>query len=337
MLKRSAATFLLAAWVALAAGCEYLNRKVAVNHYVQGQLLIDKGDLDAALAELERSIQADPNLAVAHASIGDIHRRRGDHEAAVNAYETSCQANPYAFRPHYNLGVTYQLLAEAAKTVDKAQGYLREAIRVYLRAVTLRPEDFDAVLNLSVCYFQLGKMGLAEEYCKTAIQLKPDGPHAYSNLGIIYDALGRDEDAVIAYKNSLERDMHQSVILVNLGCTYVRQGRLKLAIKIFEMASKEAPDDSLPWVQMGSCHYHLKDYDQSLECYRKAADLNAKNPDAHRGLGIVYMSQYLLDQTKTQLRDKALQEWNASLELLPAQKDLMALVQKYTPKPTGPS
>jgi len=40
----------------------------------------------------------------------------------------------------------------------------------------------------------------------------------------------------------------------------------------------------------------------------------------------------VLNQSKTDLRSRALDSWNASLEIDPNQKDLIRLIRKYTPK-----
>ena len=48
------------------------------------------------------------------------------------------------------------------------------------------------------------------------------------------------------------------------------------------------------------------------------------------------MTMYLLDKSQTDLRDRALAEWNASLEINPAQPKLTELVTKYTPTVAAP-
>ena len=67
-----------------------------------------------------------------------------------------------------------------------------------------------------------------------------------------------------------------------------------------------------------------------------AAALDAGSATAYRGIGVVCMSQYVLDRSKIDLLDKALEAWNASLEIQSDQEDLRRLVQKYTPKYTAP-
>ncbi len=328
----------IAAAVVLLAGCEAPpNKQAAISYYVRGKLLMEDGDLDAALVELANAIKNDPSLSIAHATIGDIHRGQANWHLAQRSYEVACQTNPYAFKPHYNLALTYQMLARAAKVAQQIQQFLRLAARIYLRAIALEPADFDSNLNLSACYFQLGKYDLAEQHCQAAIAVRPDQPHAYSNLGIICDSQNRLYDAIRAYKASLEIDTHQPKLLVNLGSTYMRQNRLKQAIHAFQLAANEDTEDVAPWEQLGSCYYRLGQYDKAVEAYQRAISLSTDSATAQRGLGVVYMTRFVLDQTRRyELRDKALTAWHASLELKPDQEDLRRLLERYTPKSSEP-
>ncbi|MFB3894087.1 MAG: tetratricopeptide repeat protein [Phycisphaerae bacterium] len=324
-----------AAWT---GGCqqEPSSSTKAIDYYVNAQMHADKEDYETALAELRRAINADPSMSVAYTAAGDIYRKQGDYEMAKRNYESAVKANPYAFKPHYNLGVVYQALSEAAKTVDAVQEYLTKAVKVYLRALTIKSNDFDANLNLSVCYFELGKDNLAEQYCKTAIELDPRNAAARSNLGLIYDFQGQYSKAIAAYNDSLELDSHQPRILLNLGSTYMRQQRWARAIHAFELAAAEMPGDSAPFEQIGACRFQQNELDLSAQAYAKAVELNGKSAAAHRGLGIVLMTQFNQDRSKTDLRDKALEAWHRSLELRPTQDDLVKLIEKYQPKPKTP-
>ncbi|MHC4982888.1 MAG: tetratricopeptide repeat protein [Planctomycetota bacterium] len=331
-------------------GCaEAIREQAAIDHYVLGQLLADKGQYQAALEELALAVKNDPTLSAAYAASGDIYRRRGSHELARRSYEHACEANPYALRPHYNLGVTYQLLAEAASAFSQVQALLQKAVFIYIRAAELQPEDFDTHLNLSACYYQLGKYDLAEQYCKAATKVNPRSVEAWCNLGTIYDSQNRLYEAIRAYKNSLELNVHQPELLLNLASTYFRQGRMKAALGTYKLAAKEAPTNSAAWRHIGLCHYHLymelpandpqaaqQHMKESLEAYEKATQLDPRNAHAHRELGVVYMSQYVVDRSKTALRDKGLAAWHASLEIRPDQEDLRGLVEKYSPKIAKP-
>jgi tetratricopeptide (TPR) repeat protein len=339
---RLIACALLAAGGLAATGCQLdlftpIAKQQAIDRFVAGQLKADHGDLDAALKELAAAVRADPTLSIAHAAMGDIHRRRGDWQQAQQAYEQACDTNPYAFRPHYNLGVVYQHQAGVARTLEQAQKLLRYAIDVYLRATTLEPEDYDASLNLSACYFALGKHAQAGKYCKAAIALEPMNPVAHTNLGVIYESQNRFDEAVKSYKNSLERDVHQPRVLINLGNIYLRQDQPGAAFQSFQAATKADPNSSEAWHQLGNCHYQRKEYPQAQRALEKSVAKDPSNAAAHRAIGVVCMTQYLLDTKKAELREQALAAWTRSIEIQPGQDDLLRLVQKYTPKIAKPN
>jgi superkiller protein 3 len=310
--------------------------EMAIGHYVRSQALADKGDSDAALAELRDAVAADPSLAVAHSAAGDIYRKQGNNEQAAKCYESACKANPYAFSPHYKLGVTYQSLADLAKTADKVQYYLREAVQVYLRAITITADDFDANTNLAACYLQMGKYELAALYAKAAVRINPANPFAHSNLAIIYDCQNDLANAISQYNASLELDTNQPNVLMNKGSTYLRMGVVNLAIKDFELAAKLAPGDSTPYEQIGTCYCRLNNMNEAMAAYSKAVAINPKSAPGYRGLGVAYLTKFVEDNKKTDLRDKGLAAWIKSLEIQPDQQDLVKLLQKYTPKQSAP-
>ena len=81
----------------------------------------------------------------------------------------------------------------------------------------------------------------------------------------------------------------------------------------------------------------LRQYGDALAAFEKAAVADPASAAAYRGIGATCMGQYILDRTKVELRDKALDAWNRSLELQSDQKDLLRLVEKYRPKTAAPA
>lgn len=335
-----AATLAALVAAALSGGCGVMTREQldqeAVRHYVQAKLLMEAGDLESALAELVRTIEANPDLAVAHAAMGDIYRKKNDYLMAADAYECAVVANRFSFRNHYNCGFLHQVIADASKSLAEAESHLRRAVVLYLRAVMLKGDDYDATLNLGVCYFRLGEYEQAERHSKKARDLDDRRAHAYTNLGAIYDCQGKYYNAISMYRQSLERDGDQSAVLMNLAGVYVRQKKLKSAIRNYELAGEKSPDSAPPLERLAYCHFFMKQYGKAIEYYDAALIKDPKFADARRGLGVVYMTQYLMDRKNTDLRDRALVEWEASLEIDPNQPNLVKLVEKYAPQYVAP-
>jgi tetratricopeptide (TPR) repeat protein len=311
----------------------------AVEHYVEAKLHNQQGHSDQALASLRRAISADPRLAIAHETMGDIHRQREAYHLAARNYEQAVRINPYGFRNHYNLGVTYTFLADAAETVQQAREYVRKAVGVYLRAITIDEDDYDANLNLSACYYRLGRYEQAEHYCRQAVRIRPGSAAAYSNLGTIYDAQERPYKAVRAYKDAIERDPNMPRLRLNLGQTYLQQGTKKslaAAADLFAESARRNPDDATPREMLGLARFYLNDFDASQAAYEEAIDRDEKSAPAWRGLGAVLMRKYL--KTKdTKLRDRALDAWQRSLEIDDRQPRLRKLLQEFSPRIEGPA
>ena len=326
---------ILALIIALAAaGCHSdVPIHGAIDHYVSGRLLIDKGQFADGLEELTRAVKIDPELSVAHTAIGDIHHSRSKFERACRSYQAACRANRYSFDPHYKLGATYQ---ELSRLVTAARDrLLRLAVQAYLRAVELGSEDFNANLSLSTCYFELGKYDLAEQYCQAAIGIDGKSHQAYANLGAIHDSQNRLYPAIRAYMASLELNSRQPKLLLNLGSTYMRQKRYRSALETFRMAVEQAPGDADAWVQIGACQYRLRDFAKALQAYERALSLDAGSDSAYHGIGVVQLQMFLMDRTKTHLRDEGLQALSTSLKIKPNQKDVIRLLKTYTPRGGG--
>lgn len=336
----AAAGVLLAAAACLPVGCDWTPRRErARQHLNRGKLLVDQGQLRDALAELERAIDVAPDFEPPHTTLGDVHRRLGDHQRAVASYQTACRLAPYAFRPHYNLGVTYQLMAHAAPPGRKTRDLLAKAVHVYLRALAIRGDDFETHLNLGACYHQLGQSDLAEQYALAATRIQPHSPQAHANLGVIYAKMNRYHDAIKAYHRSLELDVEQPLLMLNLGHLYLHrrpQPMLRSALRAFELAAQRQPDNAVAWEHIALCRFRLGRHEDALKAYHRAAVLNNDSPTIHRAMGVVYMTLALLNPDHPFHRDQALSAWRRSLALNPNQPDLQRLVRKYSPPVTGP-
>ncbi len=306
-------------------------RAQAEVHFDRARFCMSDGDVQAAIDELHRAIAVDPKYVSAYTALGDLQRKRGDYPQAVESYETACRLDPYAFRPHYNLGVTYQALADLADGVQNIQTYLLKAVEVYIRALAIDAESFEARLNLGACYYRMGKYELAEQVTREALAMQPDSVRANNNLGLILETTGRDDQAILAYKASIEANPRQPSILLNLGLVYLRQGKLSSALATFKEASRLAPDSAEPWVQIGVCYFRMKQPDLAVRAFQNAIRRDPYHAGAYRGFGVVCMYQYVVDPRRTDLCDKALEAWRYSLRLEPGQEDLESLLRRYSP------
>ncbi len=118
------------------------------------------GDLDGALAVLQRAVAAAPTSAVAHSKLGIIYVHRKQWDAAASEFSKAIQLDPTYAPAYSNLGNVY-----------RERGQLDQAVAQYQKAVSMDPEYWVAHQNLGIVYKQQGRVGEAVREFKTATRL----------------------------------------------------------------------------------------------------------------------------------------------------------------------
>lgn len=304
----------------LVCGACGLNREIARMHLESGDAALAENQLEVALAEFRDAVRLDPELAEGHRKLGQTYKQAGQLEKAAESLENAVQLDPLDFSAMFDLGEVYRLLDD-----------LGRAIRAYALACKLQPRSFEPRFRLAAAYHQSGELDQAIEQYDEALKLNPSDAHAWSNLGAAHDASGAEYEAIRAYKRSLECSTSQPVVLVNLATVYINQERFSAARRTLEVALRMAPNLSVAHERVAYCHWREQEYDQALESYARAIELNEENARAHAGYGVVRMTQYLKDPQQLTYRDEAIEAWHRSLEIDPSQAKLRTLIEKYRP------
>jgi tetratricopeptide (TPR) repeat protein len=195
----------------------------------QAHYLIDKGKHDEALAVLDRLKRQATNVADLTAAIGDLCARLGEQALAINyllqAQKQAPDDVPLMARLANAYLVTGQLqpaeeiLSVAlARDPDNFEVIRSLAIFSSLRqdypsmrkwsekAVALRPNDVDSLINLSLILAAQGEPEMALEHALTARRLAVKDVRCYLNLSRVYVFLDRKDEAQRQLEKALEID-----------------------------------------------------------------------------------------------------------------------------------
>ena len=167
-------------------GAEMLYRKLLkavpddpdVLHFF-GVLLHQRGDSNAAVDLIEKSILLDPVPAGPYNNLGNVLLEMERFAEATDAFQKSIARQPWHADAHSNLG-----------TVLKAQGQFDKANEAYLRAIEIDPAHAEAHNNYGNLLSSQGKVKEAIVYYSRAITLVPHHPQARKLLGVAYYSLG---------------------------------------------------------------------------------------------------------------------------------------------------
>lgn len=82
----------------------------AIVHYNQGYAYYKKGEYDAAIEELNKSLEFDPDNENAFYGLGNCYYRKQLYERAIEAYKKAVAINEDFANAHYGLGTAYSAM-----------------------------------------------------------------------------------------------------------------------------------------------------------------------------------------------------------------------------------
>ena len=163
----------------------------------------------------------------------------------------------------------YVKLEEAEKLYELSN--YKKAIKLYEELIEICPKEFkitDLRNNLGMAYYNLA-MGV------------PDGDYD--------EAIELVKKAKTCFEHILETEPDDIDTLSFLG--FLVRGVLdkpQEAINIYKKLVKKEPDNSEHWVELGSCFKAVDNYENAIECYEKAIQLDSKT-EAWKRLGFLYL------------------------------------------------
>ncbi|MDP8236633.1 MAG: sulfatase-like hydrolase/transferase [Candidatus Erginobacter occultus] len=132
-------------------------------HYNLGKTLNRLGRYREAIAELELSLEIDPEETAGWNNLGIAFLKTGRLEEAISTFQRSIGIDERQLDPHNNLGNALLAL-----------GRVRPAAASFARAVEIDPEFFEGRFNLGLTLVRLGRNREAAAQFEQAVKLRPD-------------------------------------------------------------------------------------------------------------------------------------------------------------------
>jgi len=142
-----------------------------IGHNNLGEALLQKGQLDEAVAQYQKALVIYPNYPEARNNLGNALLQNGQVDDAVAQYQKALEIKPNNAGARNNLGVA--LLH---------RGQLDEAVAQFQKALEINPSHADARDNLGVAFIQKGQLDEAITQFQEVLRLKPDFSPAQDNL-----------------------------------------------------------------------------------------------------------------------------------------------------------
>lgn len=260
------------------------------------RVAVARNDPRAALDYLLRSIQSAPDVKASHTLLGAIQQRSGDPAAAEAAFRRAALLPEKHVWPDPFLIEINQLRTGLTAMADTAEswlglGYVTNAVTLMQQAVAQYPERGQAWLVFGKALRQAGDGVAAERALRRAVQLDPDSVAAHTELGSALFAQARYADAEASYREALRINPKLAEAWFNLGLCLLNQRQAERAIEAFQNATRFKPDLTYAYIRWGQALGRLQRVPEAIEQMQRALQLSPNNAEAREMLDILLRSQ----------------------------------------------
>jgi len=201
-----------------------------------GVTYLEQRNLPAAMRELTKASELDPENPEIDMTLGLAYQKRGDLEKAEEYLRSAIRKKPDYAEAHNNLGNLLSL-----------KGKSEEAIQEYEKAVAnvlyLTPEY--GYYNMGREYARLKDLPMAERMYQRAIALKPSFAEAYRGLAMVQAEKGEWKESARTLERLVDVAPSHAPGWLDLGRLYLRLNRTWEAREAFRKAMAISEDPAL--------------------------------------------------------------------------------------------
>jgi tetratricopeptide (TPR) repeat protein len=195
-------------------------------HFKVGRLSVRMYQPEVAVEDLKKAIELDDKLADAHFSLGLAYHEMDQPELATAQYAKTVEINPDHLKANIYLAQDYE-----------AAGEYQKAIKYYSKAAELDDNNAEVLRALGSLQLRYGgDAGVkpAREALEKAVKLRPDDAEILMNYGYTLYLGMKFESAIDYYKKSLEIDPNYLEANYNIALAYNRVNKYDLARQHWE-------------------------------------------------------------------------------------------------------
>ncbi|MBV9508502.1 MAG: tetratricopeptide repeat protein [Acidobacteriia bacterium] len=244
-------------------------------------MLLDKGQINQALTELQSVATRVPNNPVAHYNLGRAHEARGEFEQSRQEYQKAID-----LRPDY---------LQARLALAQLQLRLREwdgAQRSAGQVLAVDKANIDARLIETAALMGEKRLLEAETSLQQLAKAYPNSSDVYYQLGLVNLVRKRYKEADEDFHKSYRLNASNSRGLMGIVRSYVAQNRIDQAITELQAESNKAPQRVDLRIALATAAVTARKFDIAIAQYQAAlglaGDRTAERGDLYLRLGETY-------------------------------------------------
>ncbi len=223
------------------------------------------GDIDEAMALLQRYLESRPNEGRVHALLGNMLLDQGRNDDAEPHLRAAVKLEPRLASAHSVLGA---LLA--------AKGQIHDARREVELAIRIDPHCTDAQFGMGVILEAQEKPEEALKHYQRVIKIDRTRNDARGRIAAILYQQGKMDEAITILQDVIDVDPNQFNALCLLGQLHLEQGSADAATQYLRRALDITPESGYAHAYLAMALYAKEDYSGAWDEVRLAREYGVK-------------------------------------------------------------
>ncbi len=148
------------------------------------------------------------------------------------------------------------------------------------------------------------------------VEARPDYVPAFNRMGNLYYSLGDTKRAVEVFRAGLKANPKNLYLMSRLGLMLVEVQEFQEAINLLEYCTSHESTNPDHFIYLGVAHQKNGRYDQAMDNYKQALNLDKSNSTAYSNIGSVHLMYFLQTKDLNQYR-LAISNFNNALAFNP--------------------
>ncbi len=260
---------------------------------------------EKAISVLRRSAAGESQDIQLLDALGQAYALNGDLKSAFTVYQKIAALNPDQPLVLVRLGSLALQIGDYARSVE----YFTQAEKSF-------PNSMEIKRSIGFAYSQIKQDSQAIAYLEAAVAVNGKDIFSWSVLANLYQNSGNFEKSDYAFDRCLALDPSNDLILNNYSYSLAtRNLHLDRALRMIELALKNAPRNSHYLDTMGWIYYQMKQYDRALKYVKDSWEISSESWEVADHLGDIYKQLKKIETAKL--------FWQKALELNPSRTEIL--------------
>jgi tetratricopeptide (TPR) repeat protein len=234
---------------------------------LKAQFLLDKGDVNQAVNELQTVVTARPDNFVARYQLGRAHFAKQEYEQASQEFEKAIQLRQDYLPPRLALA-----------QVALARGENETALRISQDIIRINPDLGAARLLGASAQMRMGNYKESRATLQAILTSNPKQAETRLELGVLDLLEKKYDEAAMEFRQAYDIDPSNLRGLMGQTEAYVQEGKPDLAVSTVKAEVSRFPNRNDIKRDLGDTEFRTGHLDEAIQTYKAILPLYKDNP-----------------------------------------------------------